>query len=146
MRAVVQRVKSSKVKVGDRFLGKIGVGLNVLVGVGKADSEKDVDYLVDKIVNLRIFSDEVGKMNRSLLDIGAEMLVVPQFTLYGDASKGRRPSFINAADPEKGKRLYELFVDKVRQRDIRVETGEFGAMMEVEIVNDGPVTIIMESK
>lgn len=145
MRAVVQRVKSSKVSVKGKILGKIDRGLNILLGVGRGDDEQAVDYLEEKILNLRIFPDENGKMNLSLLDIKGEMLVVSQFTLYADTRKGRRPSFTKAADPEKGKKLYELFVEKAKKRGIKVETGEFGAMMEVEIINDGPVTLIIDA-
>lgn len=145
MRAVIQRVKSSRVSAAGRVLGKIEQGINVLLGIGREDTEQKIDYLVDKIINLRIFSDDEGKMNRSLLEVEGSMLVVSQFTLYGDTRKGRRPSFINAADPEKGKKLYELFVGKVREKGVKVETGKFGAVMEVEIINDGPVTLIIDT-
>jgi len=146
MRAVIQRVKSSKVIIGEDTIGYIGRGLNVLLGVGKDDKEEDVEYLVDKIINLRIFSDDEGKMNLSLSEVSGELLVVSQFTLYGSTRKGRRPSFMNAADPKKGKYFYELFIKKVKNKGVKVETGEFGAMMDVEIINDGPVTLIVESK
>lgn len=146
MRAVVQRVTESRVTVKDRTTGAIGRGLLVLLGVAREDTEADADYLGDKIINLRIFEDEAGKMNRSLLDTGNEMLVVSQFTLLGDCRKGRRPSFIQAADPETASRLYAYFVSRVRQEGLTVQTGEFGAMMAVSLVNDGPVTLIMDSK
>lgn len=144
MRAVIQRVSESSVTVEGETVGRIGPGLMVLLGVTHEDTEKDADFLVDKIIHLRIFSDDAGKMNRSLLDTGGEMLVVSQFTLYGDCRKGRRPSFIQAADPEKGNALYEYFVGKVREKGVSTATGSFGAMMAVSLVNDGPVTLILE--
>jgi len=146
VRAVVQRVKESSVKVDSRITGKIGKGLLVLMGVAESDRPGDADYLSEKIINLRIFEDENGKMNRSLLETGGEMLVVSQFTLLGDCRKGRRPSFVNAAGPEKANGLYEYFVKKVRDKGIFVETGQFRAMMDVSLINDGPVTLIIESK
>jgi D-tyrosyl-tRNA(Tyr) deacylase len=146
MRAVVQRVKSSSVTVDNEPVGKIGKGLLVLLGVAKEDQTADADFLSEKIVNLRIFEDEQGKMNRSLIDIGGEMLVVSQFTLLGDCRKGRRPSFIDAADPEKANELYEYFASKVRAKGVPVATGRFRAMMDVALVNDGPVTLIVESR
>lgn len=146
MRAVVQRVKESRVTVGRECVGKIGRGLLVLLGVAAGDSEKDIDYMADKIVNLRIFEDADDKMNRSLLDIGGELLVVSQFTLLGDCRKGRRPSFITAADPEKANTFYEQFVTAARAKGVQVQTGRFRAMMDVALVNDGPVTLIVESK
>jgi D-tyrosyl-tRNA(Tyr) deacylase len=146
MRAVVQRVKKSSVTVDGKVTGKIGPGLLVLLGVKKQDTTAEADYLADKIVNLRIFEDDAGKMNRSLLEIGGEMLVVSQFTLYGDCRKGRRPSFVDAADPEQAKALYEHFVEEVRRKGITVATGQFRAMMAVSLINDGPVTLIVESK
>jgi len=145
MRAVVQRVKESSVSVADEIVGKIGKGLMVLLGVAREDTPKDADYLADKIVNLRIFEDENGKLNRSLLETRGEMLIVSQFTLLGDCRKGRRPSFMNAADPQKGEELYEYFVNAVAQKGIRVQTGRFRAMMDVALINDGPVTLIVES-
>jgi D-tyrosyl-tRNA(Tyr) deacylase len=145
MRAVIQRVKQSSVKTDDQIVGQIGRGLLVLLGVTKTDSAEDADYLVNKIINLRIFEDEDGKMNRSLLDIGGELLAVSQFTLLADCSKGRRPSFIAAAEPDKAAELYEKFVTGVRQRGVGVQTGRFRAMMEVSLINDGPVTVIIES-
>jgi D-tyrosyl-tRNA(Tyr) deacylase len=146
MRAVIQRVKSSFVTVGDELVGNIGKGLLVLLGVARSDDFEDSKYLADKIVNLRIFEDENHKLNRSLFDIEGEMLVVSQFTLLGDCKKGRRPSFAKAAPPELGDELYRQFVERVRQKGIAVETGRFQAMMEVSLINDGPVTLIVESK
>lgn len=146
MRAVVQRVSESAVKVGDRTTGAIQTGLLVLLGVAQGDSEPEADYLVDKIVNLRIFEDDNGRMNRSLLDVGGELLVVSQFTLLGDCRKGRRPSFVQAAPPELANELYEYFVRVAKDAGVPVQTGEFRAMMSVSIVNEGPVTLILESK
>lgn len=145
MRAVVQRVSRSEVTVDGRTTGKISKGLLVLLGVTHGDTSKDVDYIVDKTINLRIFEDENDKMNLSLKDIGGEMLAVSQFTLYGDCRKGRRPSFTNAAAPEEADKLYQEFVKKVSEQGINTETGEFGAHMMVDLVNDGPVTILLES-
>lgn len=145
MRAVVQRVKESRVKVKGRTVGSIGPGLLVFLGVGKNASEKDCDYLVNKIVNLRIFSDKEGLMNLSLTDIGGSMLVVSQFTLWGDCRKGRRPSFARAAQPEEAKTIYEHFINLVRKKGIEVETGRFQEMMDVHLINDGPVTLILDS-
>ncbi|MFH1976280.1 MAG: D-aminoacyl-tRNA deacylase [Pseudomonadota bacterium] len=145
MRAVVQRVKESSVSVDGKIIGKIGAGLLVLIGIAKKDTISDIDFIADKILNLRIFEDENKKMNRSVLDIGGEILVVSQFTLLGDCRKGRRPSFIDAAEPEKANELYEKFVEKIRGRGVKVKTGIFRAMMDVSLVNDGPVTLIVES-
>ena len=145
MRSVLQRVSRAKVTVDGEVTGEIERGLLVLLGVAAGDSEKDAAYLVDKTVNLRVFDDEGGKMNLSLLDIRGELLVVSQFTLYGDARKGRRPSFIAAAPPELANELYERFVAVARNHVSKVATGRFQAMMDVELVNDGPVTIILES-
>ena len=145
MRAVVQRVKQSTVKADNEIVGQIGNGLLVLLGVAKGDTAKDADYLANKIINLRIFEDEDRKMNRSLLETGGELLAVSQFTLLADCHKGRRPSFIEAAEPEKATDLYERFVNLVRAKGVAVQTGRFRAMMEVALVNDGPVTIIIES-
>lgn len=145
MRAVVQRVKQSTVKADNEIVGQIGNGLLVLLGVAKGDTAKDADYLANKIINLRIFEDEDRKMNRSLLETGGELLAVSQFTLLADCRKGRRPSFIEAAEPEKATGLYERFVNLVRAKGVAVQTGRFRAMMEVALVNDGPVTIIVES-
>lgn len=146
MRAVVQRVKESSVTVGGDIIGKIGAGLLVFLGVSKEDTINDVDYLAEKILNLRIFEDEHGKMNRSLLEARREMLVVSQFTLLGDCRKGRRPSFTDAAEPDKANELYEQFVEKVSGKGITVKTGRFRAMMDVQLINDGPVTFIVESR
>jgi D-tyrosyl-tRNA(Tyr) deacylase len=146
MRAVIQRVKQSSVKTNNEIVGRIGRGLLVLLGVAKGDSVADADYLANKITNLRIFEDEDGKMNRSLLETGGELLAVSQFTLLADCRKGRRPSFIAAAEPEKAIELYEKFVDGVRQKGVGVQTGRFQAMMEVALINDGPVTVIIESR
>ncbi|HKQ03687.1 MAG TPA: D-aminoacyl-tRNA deacylase [Blastocatellia bacterium] len=146
MRAVVQRVTSAKVEVDDRTVGEIGAGLLVLLGVARDDGEADADYLADKIIGLRIFRDDEGKMNRSLTDTSGAMLVVSQFTLYGDTRKGRRPSYIDAAEPERANALYEYFVSRARAQDIKVETGVFQAMMQVSLVNDGPVTILLDSR
>ena len=146
MRAVIQRVKESSVSVNNGIVGKIDKGLLVLLGVAENDRPGDADYLSEKIINLRIFEDENHKMNRSLLETGGEMLVVSQFTLLGDCKKGRRPSFVNAAGPEKANELYEYFVKKIRDKGISVETGRFRAMMDVSLINDGPVTLIVESR
>lgn len=146
MRAVVQKVSSSKVTVEGQVIGQINQGLMVLLGVTYDDTSKDVDYMVDKVTNLRIFEDEGGKMNLSLKDIDGEVLVVSQFTLYGDARRGRRPSFSNAARPEVANPLYEEFVEKIKKQGINVGTGKFGAHMMVDLTNDGPVTILLESR
>ncbi len=146
MRAVVQRVKQARVIVGDEVTGEIGSGLLVLLGVGASDTEADVDYLVEKITKLRIFEDENEKMNLSLVESGGDLLVVSQFTLYGDTRRGRRPSFISAASPDKAERLYENFVSRAKMDIKTVETGRFQAMMDVELVNHGPVTIILDSE
>ena len=145
MIAVVQRVKSASVTVEGEMIGKIGPGLLVLLGVAQADEARDIAYVADKTVNLRVFADDAGKMNRSLADTGGQMLVVSQFTLLGDCRKGRRPSFVNAAPPEKADDFYQQFVRQVREKGISVETGQFQAMMDVDLVNDGPVTLIVES-
>ena len=145
MRAVVQRVSRAKVSVNGAVSGEIGPGLLVLLGVGHSDTEIDVNYLAEKIVGLRIFEDEEGKMNRSVADIGGGVLTVSQFTLYGDVRRGKRPSFDAAAAPELARRLYELFVEKIRATGLRCETGRFQEMMQVELVNEGPVTILLDS-
>ncbi|NLN65395.1 MAG: D-tyrosyl-tRNA(Tyr) deacylase [Clostridiaceae bacterium] len=147
MRAVVQRVSQSKVVVDGQTVGSIEKGLTVLLGIGKDDTSKDVAYLANKIVNLRIFEDENEKMNRSVLDEQGEILVISQFTLYGDCRKGNRPSFINAASPQDANKLYQEFVQVLKDNyPLKVETGVFQAMMHVEIHNEGPVTILVESK
>lgn len=146
MRAVVQKVSSSKVTVDGQIVGQINQGLMVLLGVTHDDTSKDVDYMVDKVTNLRIFEDEEGKMNLSLKDVDGEILAVSQFTLYGDARRGRRPSFSDAARPEVANPLYEEFVKKIKDQGINVGTGIFGAHMMVDLTNDGPVTILLESR
>jgi D-tyrosyl-tRNA(Tyr) deacylase len=146
MRVVVQRVKSSEVTVAGTSIARIDAGLMVLLGVAQDDTPRDADYLAAKIAHLRIFEDDAGKMNRSLSDSGGVMLVVSQFTLLGDCRKGRRPSFINAAPPDKGETLYTHFIDQVRQLGVPVQTGRFGALMAVALVNDGPVTLVIDSR
>lgn len=147
MRAVVQRVSRAKVTVGDRITGSIDRGLLVLLGAGAQDAAPDLQYIVDKIVNLRIFSDDAGKMNRSVLDVGGGVLVVSQFTLYGDARQGRRPAFTSALEPVAAKALYEESLVAIRAAGVaRVEAGEFAADMQVELLNDGPVTILLDSR
>ena len=144
MLTVIQRVTKGQVLVENKTVGSIGPGLVVLLGIKKGDIIESVDYLVEKIINLRIFGDENDKMNKSLIDIKGEILLVSQFTLYGNCVKGRRPSFENAEDPKRAKELYELFIQKLKEKNISVQTGEFGAMMQVEIHNDGPVTFVLE--
>lgn len=146
MRAVVQRVTNADVKIDGRVNGKIDDGLLVLLGVGNGDTEEDMKYIADKIIKLHIFSDENDKMNLSLEDVGGSMLVISQFTLYGDCSHGRRPYFGNAMEPVSANEMYEKFVAYIREQGIHTETGEFGADMKVSLTNDGPVTIILESK
>ena len=145
MKIVLQRVKNAHVEIDGKMVGQIGLGLLVFLGIGKEDSIEKADQLVKKIVELRIFEDAQGKMNLSALDVNAQFLVVSQFTLYGDCRKGRRPSFDEAADPKKGEELYNNFVEKLRQQNVKVETGQFRAMMDVHLVNDGPVTLILEN-
>jgi D-tyrosyl-tRNA(Tyr) deacylase len=145
MRAVVQRVSESSVTVGPEVVGRIGRGVLVLLGVSKTDTEKESAYLAEKIVHLRVFEDEGGRLNRSLIDVGGEMLVVSQFTLLADCRKGRRPSFTEAAGPDQANRLYEHFVRHAAKLGISVQTGRFQALMAVSLVNDGPVTLIVES-
>ena len=146
MRAVIQRVKSAQVCVEDRVTGKIGKGLLVLLGVGKGDGESDLFFLSSKIPELRIFEDSSGKLNLSVKEIGGEMMIVSQFTLYGDCRKGRRPSFTEAEEPAIARSLYEQFVSKLREQGVPVQTGEFQAKMEVHLINDGPVTLLLDSK
>jgi D-tyrosyl-tRNA(Tyr) deacylase len=146
MRAVVQRVSRASVKVGDEITGEIEKGLLVLLGVAHEDTEADADYLAEKIAGLRIFEDDAGKMNLSVMDVGGAVLAVSQFTLLGDVRRGKRPSFDAAARPELARRLYEYFVERVRKLGLRCETGRFQEMMEVELINSGPVTILMDSK
>ena len=146
MRIVVQRVREAAVTVDGTVVGSIGRGLLVLLGIEHADARKEADYLVGKTAGLRIFRDEDGKMNRSVTDVGGSVLVVSQFTLYGDCRKGRRPSFVEAAAPAVANALYERFVQRLRATGVAVQTGQFGAMMAVELVNDGPVTLILDSE
>ncbi|HDK7175130.1 TPA: D-tyrosyl-tRNA(Tyr) deacylase [Clostridium botulinum] len=146
MRAVVQRVISSKVEVDGKVIGSIGKGLNVLLGISREDTEEDIKYLKEKIINLRIFEDENEKLNKSLLDIGGDIIIVSQFTLYGDCRKGRRPSFVEALGGEEAYTLYNKFVESIKKEVNNVATGEFGADMKVYIENDGPVTILLDSK
>ena len=146
MRAVVQRVTRASVSVDEAVVGEIGAGLLVLLGIARDDGADDVDYLVDKICALRIFDDEVGKMNRSLADIEGQILVVSQFTLYGDVRRGLRPSWSDAAPPEMAEPLYDAFTARVREKIGSVATGSFRRMMKVELVNDGPVTILLDSR
>ncbi|PIQ78416.1 D-tyrosyl-tRNA(Tyr) deacylase [Candidatus Peregrinibacteria bacterium CG11_big_fil_rev_8_21_14_0_20_46_8] len=146
MRALLQRVSQAKVSREGRTCGEISQGHLILLGITHTDTEKEIDYVVEKILNLRVFEDDAGKMNKSLLDIGGALLVVSQFTLYADVKKGRRPSFITAADPAHAESLYNKFVQKCREAGVHTETGEFGAHMLVELVNDGPVTIMIDTE
>ena len=145
MRAVVQRVSRARVTVGGEVTGQIGCGLLVLLGIGKADAESDADYLANKIAGLRVFDDQNGKINLAVADVGGAVLAVSQFTLYGDLLKGNRPSFNAAAPPEQARQLYEYFVGRIRAAGLRCETGKFQETMQVELVNDGPVTILLDS-
>jgi len=145
LRAVVQRVSSSRVKVDGEVVGEINLGVNVLVGISKEDSVEDLKYIKDKIINLRIFEDENDKMNHSLLDVKGDILAISQFTLYGDCRKGRRPNFMNAKGGEEAKILYDKFIEMLKETGLKVETGKFGAHMQVDIQNDGPVTILLDS-
>ena len=145
MKLVVQRVSHASVTVEGNVVGKINNGLMILIGAKKGDTEKDVEYCVEKALNLRIFSDENDKMNLSVKDIQGELLLISQFTLYGDTSHGRRPSFIEAEEPEHANELYELFIEKAKESGLKVEKGIFGADMKVELLNNGPVTLIVES-
>lgn len=146
MKVVVQRCKEAKVTVGDEITGSITSGLTVLVGVTHDDEEKDARYLAEKVAGLRIFEDEDGKMNHSVMDVGGDVLSISQFTLYGDCRKGKRPNFMAAAKPEAAERLYELFNSELRTKGLKVETGMFGAMMDVSLVNWGPVTLVIDSR
>jgi len=146
VRGVVQRVKRASVLVDDIVIGNIDHGIMLLLGVEESDEQKDLEYLCDKVVNLRIFEDENGKMNKSLMDVKGGILVISQFTLLGDARKGRRPSFTQAAAPEKAVIMYEKFIDSMKNLEVVTKSGEFGADMQVELVNDGPVTILLDSK
>jgi D-aminoacyl-tRNA deacylase len=146
MKAVLQRVREAKVTVDGQVTGEIGAGFLVLLGVGKGDTEKDVDWMVDKVAGLRVFEDEAGKMNRSLLDTHKALLAVSQFTLLADTKKGRRPSFIEAMEPGEAKRLYELYCERSQAVGLKVARGIFAADMQVALVNDGPVTILLDSR
>jgi D-tyrosyl-tRNA(Tyr) deacylase len=146
MRTVVQRVSRARVTVGEETTGDIGQGLLVLLGIAQADTEADAGYLAQKIVGLRIFEDEAGKMNRSVADVGGSLLVVSQFTLYGDVRRGKRPSFDSAAPPQRANELYEYFVSQIRATGLPTSTGRFQEMMSVELVNEGPVTILLDSE
>jgi len=146
MKVILQRVRDASVSIEGKVCGQIEQGLLILLGIAESDKEEDIDYLAEKCINLRIFEDDKGKMNRSLPDVGGSVLVISQFTLLGDTRKGRRPSLIEAADPEKGRDFYEKFVLKLKSYNIAVETGIFGAMMDVRFTNYGPVTLIVESK
>lgn len=146
MRAVLQRIKESKVEVNEKIIGSIKNGLLILLGIEESDSMNDIDWLSNKILNMRIFSDEKGLMNLSVLDIKGELLIVSQFTLHASTKKGNRPSFIKAAKPEVAIPLYEKFIAKMKESNLNIETGEFGADMKVSLINDGPVTIIIDSK
>jgi D-tyrosyl-tRNA(Tyr) deacylase len=146
MRAVVQRVSRAEVRIEGRVVGRIQRGFVVLLGVAAGDNDADAAFLVDRIVGMRVFADDAGKMNLSIAQVGGAMLVVSQFTLLADTNSGRRPSFTKAAAPDEARRLYEHFLSLARTRDVKVETGEFGATLEVDLVNDGPVTIILDSR
>ena len=146
MRAVIQRVKSAEVRVDGRVSGRIGKGLLVFVGMARGDGEEDLTYLTTKLPDLRIFEDDSGKFNLSLRDVKGELLIVSQFTLYGDCRKGRRPSFTEAEDPALARDLYDRFISRLKDQNIPVQTGEFQAKMEVHLVNDGPVTLLLDSK
>lgn len=146
MRAVVQRVKNAKVEVNNQLTGEISSGLLVFLGIGKEDKKEDADYLLKKIINLRIFEDENDKLNLSALDLNKDLLLVSQFTLFGDCRKGRRPSFFEAAPPAEAKKLYEYMVEKAEKSKLKIATGEFQASMDVSLVNDGPVTLLIDSK
>jgi len=145
MRAVIQRVSRAQVRVEGQLVGQIGQGLLVLLGIGKGDSEKEADSLLEKLMHLRIFEDAEGKMNLSLLDVGGELMVISQFTLYADCRKGRRPSFTDAGSPSEAKALYDYFIIRAKSRGLNVSSGTFQALMEVELVNFGPVTILLDS-
>ncbi len=146
MRCVIQRVKKASVEVGEETVGRIGAGLLVFLGVGAHDQDKDVSWMAEKILGLRIFEDEEGKMNKSVQDVGGEILLVSQFTLYGDCRKGKRPSFSEAASPQTGKVIYEQMIDVLKASGLKVETGIFQAHMEVSLCNDGPVTMLLDSE
>ncbi len=146
MRAVLQRVSRAEVRISGKIVGRIGRGLLVLLGVARDDTEADADFICDRTLGMRIFADDEGKMNLALAKVGGELLVVSQFTLLADTESGRRPSFIKAAAPDDARRLYERFLSLAREAGVKVESGEFGAMMEVDLVNEGPVTILLDSR
>ena len=146
VRAILQRVSRAEVRVGGRVVGSIARGMLVLLGVARDDTEADAAFIADRTLGLRVFADDAGKMNLALAAVGGQLLVISQFTLLADTESGRRPSFVRAAPPLEARRLYEHFVSLVRQGDVKVETGEFGALMEVDLVNEGPVTIILDSR
>lgn len=146
MRALIQRVSKAKVIVGDRTLGNIGSGILVFLGIGENDDQQDINYLFEKITQLRIFGNKSGKMDLSLKDIDGQLLLVSQFTLYGNIKKGRRPDFTKAANPELAKKLYNAFIEKCKNQNIKIQTGEFAAKMDVMLVNDGPVTFFIDSR
>ena len=145
MKVVIQRVIKSSVRINNKEVAKIGKGFSILLGISKDDNFEKADYIIKKIYNLRVFSDENDKMNLSIQDINGELLIVSQFTLYADCKKGNRPSFINAAPPEEAEKIYEYFINECKKNNLKVETGEFGADMKVELINYGPVTIILEN-
>jgi len=145
VRALIQRVKRAQVSTNGKVLGRIEKGLIVFLGIKDDDKEEDAEFLSEKIVHLRIMADEEEKMNKAVLDVGGQILVVSQFTLYADTNYGRRPSFLKAAKPEIARPLYDLFIDKLKEKGVKVQTGRFGAYMEVKVINDGPVTIMLES-
>ena len=145
MKVVIQRVIKSSVRINNKEVAKIGKGFSILLGISKDDNFEKADYIIKKIYNLRVFSDENDKMNLSIQDINGELLIVSQFTLYADCKKGNRPSFINAAPPEEAEKIYEYFINECKKNNLKVETGEFGGDMKVELINDGPVTIILEN-
>ena len=145
MKVVIQRVIKSSVRINNKEVAKIGKGFLILLGISKDDNFEKADYIIKKIYNSRVFSDENDKMNLSIQDINRELLIVSQFTLYADCKKGNRPSFINAAPPEEAEKIYEYFINECKKNNLKVETGEFGADMKVELINDGPVTIILEN-
>jgi D-aminoacyl-tRNA deacylase len=146
MRAVVQRVKEARVEVKGEIVGRIREGILLFLGIRKDDTQDDIKYLVEKVLGLRIFEDDAGKMNLSIADVGREILVVSQFTLYGDCRRGRRPSFDEAASPDMAERLYGLFVEEVNKRGLKVQTGRFRALMDIHLINSGPVTILLDSR
>jgi D-tyrosyl-tRNA(Tyr) deacylase len=146
MRAVIQRVKEARVEVEGEVAGRIGEGILLFLGIRKDDTQDDIKYLVEKVLGLRMFDDDAGKMNLSITDVGGEILVVPQFTLYGDCRKGRRPSFDEAASSDMAERLYDIFVEEVKKRGINVQTGRFRAIMDIHLTNSGPVTILLDSR